>query len=69
MEDFLLTSGKLAEAADCQLGTVYKYDKLDLLKPVARDSAGRRLYEPRQVLVLRKLKAKRIANRGFARRA
>lgn len=64
-----LTAGKLAEQAGCQTQTVRRYDALDLLKPVARDSAGRRLYELSQVEVLRRIVANRIANRGFVRRA
>jgi DNA-binding transcriptional MerR regulator len=44
LEKTLLTAGKLAEGGDCETQTVRRYDKLGLLKPVARDSAGRRLY-------------------------
>ncbi len=65
MTQKLLTSGKFAEEGDCEIQTVRRYDKLGLLRPVARDSAGRRLYAITQVPVLRKLLADRMANRGF----
>jgi DNA-binding transcriptional MerR regulator len=66
-EGRMLTTGGLAEAGDCEPQTVRKYDKLGLLKPAARDNAGRRLYAPSQVLVLKEIIAARIANRGFGR--
>lgn len=65
----LLTSGRLAEEADCEIQTVRRYDKLGFLKPVARDSAGRRLYATTQVQVLRRILADRKASRGFGRKA
>lgn len=63
----LMTTGALAEAAQCQPQTVRLYDRLGLLKPAARDTAGRRLYSPDQVPVLREIIAMRIAGGGFGR--
>lgn len=66
----LLTAGTLAERGGCcKVQTVRTYDRLGLLKPVARDTAGRRLYGPDQVEQLRRIVATRIAHRGFRRRA
>lgn len=64
----LLTTGPFAAAGGGTPQTVRTYDKLDLLKPVARDSAGRRLYSEAQVPELRNLIARRIANRGYGSR-
>ena len=67
IETRLLTAGGLAEEGGCKAQTVRRYDKLGLLKPAARDNAGRRLYAPDQVPLLRRIIADRIANRGFGR--
>ena len=63
----LLTAGGLADGI-CKPQTVRRYDKLGLLKPAARDNAGRRLYEQNQRPVLRTLFAERVSNRGFGRK-
>lgn len=63
----LLTAGALSEGI-CEPQTVRKYDRLGLLKPAARDTAGRRLYDPTQRQELEAILARRIASRGFGRR-
>jgi DNA-binding transcriptional MerR regulator len=63
-----LTAARLAEQGGCKAQTVRRYDKLNLLKPAARDSAGRRLYEQSQVATLKQIIARRMANRGFGGR-
>jgi DNA-binding transcriptional MerR regulator len=68
MSQELLTTGPFALEGGCRPQTVRKYERLELLLPVARDTAGRRLYSRDQVPVLRELLASRIANRGFVRR-
>ena len=62
----LLTAGGLAQGI-CRPQTVQRYDKLGLLKPAARDNAGRRLYEPDQRAALQRILAERISSRGFGK--
>jgi DNA-binding transcriptional MerR regulator len=66
--DKLLTAGAIAAAGGCKPQTVRLYDKLGLLRPAARDTAGRRLYASAQIETLRQIVACRVANRGFARK-
>ncbi len=66
IEKGFLTTGGLAKGI-CRPATVRRYEELELLRPVARDNAGRRLYSPEQRPVLQQIMADRIANRGFGR--
>jgi len=66
MKKSLLTIGMVAQAAKVNIQTIRYYERRKILRPVARNSSGYRLYDEKAVGTLRFIR--RAQNLGFSLR-
>jgi len=66
MKETLLTIGMVAKAAKVNIQTIRYYERRKILRPVARNRSGYRLYDEKAVSTLRFIR--RAQNLGFSLR-